>query len=94
MAKSSCISANTILGIVIACINILPQIMTFDIGIVTCVLILLFDIIAIFLAFALDLNYAKVNRFNIKEVISFVVLPLIIPTVTFEVIYTIYLIFK
>ena len=82
MAKSSCISANTILGIVIACINILPQIM------------LIFDIIAIFLAFALDLNYAKVNRFNIKEVISFVVLPLIIPTVTFEVIYTIYLIFK
>lgn len=56
MTKNSCISANTILGIAVACINIVPQLMPFDIGIVTFVLISLFDIIAIFLAFALDLN--------------------------------------
>ena len=92
MAKSSCISANTILGIVIACINIVPQIMPFDIGIVTCILISLFDIIAIFLAFALDLNYAKINRFDVKDVISFVVVPLVVPTIIAAVIYAIYVI--
>lgn len=92
MTKNSCISANTILGIAVACINIVPQLMPFDIGIVTCILISLFDIISIFLAFALDLNYAKINRFDVKDVIAFVVVPLVIPTVIAAMIYAIYVI--
>lgn len=88
MTKNNCIFANFILGLSIACINIVPQILQFDIAIITYVLIIVFDIIAVFLAFALDLGYAKANRFKLKDVVMFVITPLAIPTVIFAIIYS------
>lgn len=89
MTKNSCIVANIILGISLACINMLPFIMPFALGTITYIFIACFDIIAIYLSFALDLNFAKQNSFVIKDVAIFVVFPLIIPIIVFCLIYTI-----
>lgn len=87
MTKNSCIVANIILGISLACINMLPFIMPFTVGTLTYVFIACFDIIAIYLSFALDLNYAKENNFNTKDIATYVVFPLVIPTIFIALIY-------
>lgn len=87
MTKNSCIVANIILGISLACINMLPFIMPFALGTITYIFIACFDIIAIYLSFALDLNYAKENNFNAKDIATYVVLPLVIPTIFVALIY-------
>lgn len=88
MTKENCIIANIILGISIACINLLPFIVPFKVLNVTYMLICLFDIIAIFLAFALDVHYAKENNFGIRDIGTHVILPLTMPCVVIVIAYS------
>lgn len=87
MTKNSCIISNIILGVSLACINIVPFIMPFDIAGITYLFIFLFDILAIGLAFALDLHFAKDNNFSVKDTATYVVVPLIVPSIVIAIIY-------
>ncbi len=87
MTKNSCIVANIILGISLACINMLPFIMPFTVATITYVFIACFDALAIYLSFALDFQYAKENQFNAKDIGAYVVLPLGVPVIIVAMIY-------
>lgn len=87
MTKNNCIISNIILGVSLGGINSVPFILPFDIGSITYLFISLFDILAIYLTFALDLHFAKENNFNVKDTATYVVTPLVIPTVVIAIIY-------
>lgn len=89
MTKNNCMISNIILGVSLACINIVPFITPFDIGSITYFLISLFDILAIYLSFALDLHFAKDNNFSVKDTATYVVTPLVIPSIVISLIYAI-----
>lgn len=87
MTKNNCIISNVILGVSLACINIVPFITPFEIGSITYLFISLFDILAIYLSFALDLHFAKDNNFNVKDTATYVVTPLVVPSIVIAIIY-------
>lgn len=87
MTKNSCIVANIILGISLACINMVPFIMPFALANITYVFIVCFDILAIYLSFALDLQYSKENNLNVKDIARYVVCPLVIPMIVTSLIF-------